>query len=377
MALPVSAQIQKQKQKKFEKQIINLLSKFPANFLKEQLKTAFLGEHTPNAKEFVKMVSSAKYGGENYWVSGGQGFKAILQIVNHIWPKFQSNLDMFEDDDDIGFNFIQPTFIGYLLHYVHFFPKLRKYVETINPDDFRRAGEIYPSLFLEKDSNAYGFLLLPYPTVSAKEAEQVIERGQLWNDEIIWKTKGFPNWSPNSAFSTGSLEYITPFVFYFGTLDELVDVIPNREKHDVSPYFRGIETGNPVSVRGSRRRNPIRSKVITDDITNKIVYRVYDHQENLRYIGEGKPDRHLHVNSGASHNVKINEHFFLHGEMKVEIIKEGLSKVEALAFEKMLLNQASGRGLWNKKDYEPFEDFSMKGFTDEEVRDYALQKDED
>ena len=66
MALPVSAQLQKQKQKKFEKQIVNLLSKVPANFLKEQLKTIFLGEHAPNAKEFVKMVSSAKYGGKNY-----------------------------------------------------------------------------------------------------------------------------------------------------------------------------------------------------------------------------------------------------------------------------------------------------------------------
>ena len=376
MALPVSVQMQKQKQKKFEKQLANFLSKFPANLLKEQLKIAFLGEHTPNAKEFVKMVSSAKYGGENYWVSGGQGFKAILQIVNHIWPKFQSNLDMFEDDDDIGFSFIQPTFIGYLLHYVHFFPKLRKYVETINPDDFRRADEIYPSLFLEKDSNAYGFLLIPLPTVTAQEAEKWMEGGNLWNEEILWKTRGFKPWTPSPEFSTGPLEHITPFVFYFGTLEELVEVIPKREQHDVSGHFRQLQSGKTVSVRGHKKRKPIRSRVITDDITNKIVYRVYDHEENLRYIGEGKPDRHLHVNSGVSHNVKINEHFFLHGEMKVEIIKEGLSKIEALAFEKMLLNQASGMGLWNKKDYEPFEDFSMKGFTDEEVRDYALQKDD-
>jgi len=232
-------------------------------------------------------------------------------------------------------------------------------------------------LFLEKDSNAYGFLLIPLPTVTAQEAENWMEGGNLWNEEILWKTKGFPSWSPNEVFSTGSLEQITPFVFYFGTLEELVDVIPQREKHDVSGHFRQLQSGKVVSVRGHKKRKPIRSKVITDDITDKIVYRVYDHQENLRYIGEGKPDRHLHVNSGASHNVKINEHFFLHGEMKVEIIKEGLSKIEALAFEKMLLNQAIGMGLWNKKDYEPFEDFSMKGFTDEEVRDYALQKDED
>ena len=377
MALPVSAQIQKQKQKKFEKQLVNFLSKFPANFLKEELKTEFLGEHTPNANEFVKLVSSAKYGGENYWVSGGQGYRAILEVVNRIWPKIQSNLNMFDDDDDIGFNLIQSTPYGYLLHYIHFFPKLRKYVETINPDDFRRADEIYPSLFLEKDSNAYGFLLIPLPTVTAQEAEKWMEGGNLWNEEIPWKTRGFKPWTPNAAFSTGPLEHITPFVFYFGTLEELVEVIPKREQHDVSGHFRQLQSGKTVSVRGHKKRKPIRSKVITDDITNKIVYRVYDFEGQLRYIGEGKPERHLHVNSGASHNVKINEHFFLHGEMKVGIIKEGLSKIEALAFEKMLLNQASGMGLWNMKDYEPFEDFSMKGFTDEEVRDYALQKDED
>ena len=155
-----------------------------------------------------------------------------------------------------------------------------------------------------------------------------------------------------------------------------MEVIPKREQHDVSGHFRQLQSGKTVSVRRHKKRKPIRSKVITDDITNKIVYRGYDQNGHLRHIGEGKPNRHLHVNSGASHNVKINEHFFLYGEMKIEIIKEGLSKVEALAFEKMLLNQASGMGLWNKKDYEPFEDFTMKRFTDEEVRDYALQKEE-
>ena len=119
MALPVSAQIQKQKQKKFEKQLVNFLSKFPANFLKEELKTEFLGEHTPNANEFVKLVSSAKYGGENYWVSGGQGYKAILEVVNRIWPKIQSNLNMFDDDDDIGLILSnQPPMDIYFITYI-------------------------------------------------------------------------------------------------------------------------------------------------------------------------------------------------------------------------------------------------------------------
>ena len=251
MALPVSVQIQKQKKKKIEKHVTNLLSKVPANFLKEELKSKFLGEHTPNANEFVKMVSSAKYGGENYWVSGSQGFKMILTVVNEIWPQYQTNIHTLNDDDDSAFFFIQRTFIGYLLHYVHFFPKLRKYVETINPNDFRRTEEIYPYLYLEKDSNAYGFLLIPLWTVTAQEAEKSIEGGYLHNNDITWRTKGFHPWTPNVAFSTGPLEHITPFAFYFGTLEELVEVIPKREQHDVSGHFRKLQSGKTVSVRGS------------------------------------------------------------------------------------------------------------------------------
>jgi hypothetical protein len=70
----------------------------------------------------------------------------------------------------------------------------------------------------------------------------------------------------------------------------------------------------------------------------------------VRYYGEGKEERPNHVNSGTSHNFKINQHFFLHGEMKVEIIKRGLSKQESLAIEKFLIQSHKGSELWNIKD---------------------------
>ena len=321
----------------------------------------------PNPSEFVKMISSARFGGQNYWSSAAQGFKGTFRVINNIWPKFQQNLDMFDDDEPIGFSYIEQTFIGYLLHYVHFFPKLRRYLKTINPSDFKQVKEISSYLFLEKESNAYGFLIFPLPMFSSTEAETFLEGSNLWNEEgVPWKIKPFPTWEPNHLFTTEPLEYIAPFVFYFGTLEELIEVLPQREKLDVSGHFRHLKSGKTVPVRSHKKRKPIKAKAVKDDIINKIVYCVYDKENDLRYIGEGEPDRYLHVNSGVSHNKKINEHFFIHGEMRVEILKEGLSKVEALAFEKMLLNQSREKGLWNKKDYEPFED-SLKGFTDEEV----------
>ena len=39
-----------------------------------------------------------------------------------------------------------------------------------------------------------------------------------------------------SLFDSGSLEYISPFEVLFGTIDKLLPVIPNRDRHNVSPY---------------------------------------------------------------------------------------------------------------------------------------------
>ena len=206
--------------KKFEKELVNFLKNVPSNFLKNELKRSFLSENPPNATEFVRMVSSAKFGGENKWISGAQGH-----------------------DEAIGFSYIETTFLGCMFHYMQFFPKLRRYLTTLHLEDFRCAREISPYLFLEKETNAYGFLLLPIQTITAPETEQLIQNVDLWNKDIPWVTKGFPNWTPNSKFSTGPLEYISPFVFYFGTIEELGDLIPAREQLDVSGHFRQLQSG--------------------------------------------------------------------------------------------------------------------------------------
>jgi len=104
-------------------------------------------------------------------------------------------------------------------------------------------------------------------------------------------------------------------------------------------------------------------------LTDHVVYSVTDHAGDVRYIGEGKRDRPKHVNSGASHNWKINEHYFTKGEMIVKIVYEGLTKSEALAMEQMLIKKSSGTGLWNVKDYEPFTNDTDRSMSVQDIQD--------
>lgn len=97
-------------------------------------------------------------------------------------------------------------------------------------------------------------------------------------------------------------------------------------------------------------RKSLRSeKIPSDGTSNYIVYTAKDNEGILRYIGEGKSERYLHINSGASHNFKVNEHYFSKGEMTVDIVRGGLTKLRALAIEKFLISRHSN-SLWNIRD---------------------------
>ncbi|MEI7796043.1 MAG: hypothetical protein WCI06_05325 [Methylococcaceae bacterium] len=111
-----------------------------------------------------------------------------------------------------------------------------------------------------------------------------------------------------------------------------------RETHGVTSHKRELSNGKIVMVSSHKRRNPkiIKNRTINTDDVDYVIYRV-DYQGAICYYGEGKESRPKHVNSGISHNFKINEHFFLNGAMKVEIIRMGLSKQESLAIEKFLI----------------------------------------
>ena len=66
-------------------------------------------------------------------------------------------------------------------------------------------------------------------------------------------------------------------------------------------------------------------------------YIIYEVTHNFRtvYIGSGKIGREQHCLSGHSHNPELNKLFFTEPEnMRVTVIREGLTKEESLEMEK-------------------------------------------
>ena len=127
----------------------------------------------------------------------------------------------------------------------------------------------------------------------------------------------------------------------------------SREDHGVVGHERLLSNGKVVVVRPHTRKNPLRKTGSGDPEKedNYIVYLVYDADQRLRYVGEGRPDRPNHVNSGASHNPKINEHFYTRGPMRIRLLHEGLTKDYAKAIEFHYIKQF-GSELWNQADNE-------------------------
>ena len=364
MALSVSEQRQREKKKKFEKQIRRILGSASKKELKDYLVSCFGKNVFPTPDQFTKILSASKFGGSNDLANSKLGMEFAFATLNQVL----SNIKEMPDDfvrEHIHFATAIAAPTGHQYFELLLLGKIAKYVEKLDLNDFRVAKEISPNLLLEKNTNAYGCLFLAPNMTTIPEIEEHAK--DIRRKRFLWSERQPLSVQLTPDFSTGALEYVAPFVFWFGTIDELVDLIPKREEIDVSSHLRHYQSGKVVRVKLFSKRKPIRHRTETDLITNHIVYKVYDHAEKLRYIGEGKPNRHEHVNSGASHNRKINEHYFLKGEMRVEQIAEGLTKSEALAIERLLLNQSREHDLWNVKDYEPFSNNDDKGLTDNEV----------
>lgn len=80
-----------------------------------------------------------------------------------------------------------------------------------------------------------------------------------------------------------------------------------------------------------------------------IVYVAYDLNGLCMYVGEGKPDRWKHLESGVSHVYEANRWHFNNKKLKIEIIAEGLSKKDALALEAEKIKELYPA--WNKCEY--------------------------
>ena len=151
------------------------------------------------------------------------------------------------------------------------------------------------------------------------------------------------------------MQHVSRLDVIFSSIDRLLKICPDRPKHRVRAHTRHYKSsGKIVEVGEQLRSNRLTKQAIQNEITDHVVYIVRDAEGVVRYIGEGTRDRPAHVTSGVSSNYKINEYFFtVSRDLKVEIVRENLTKAQAVAIEKFLIKRHAGTHLWNSVHNEP------------------------
>ena len=369
MALKFSEKRALEKRKKFEKELRAELSNWGSAHLKNATANFIQylnGEGTPEL--FVKFILAAKFGSENSYVAIDKWQEFVVDSFNQAWSPDEVSVNEY------GFrssSVYRPSGYGNALLEYAVEDKFSHLISNLTASDYQQAVTISPYLFLDKSTNAFGFVVIPY-VLSHEEVldwrqERMGEIGDAPKTNNFWQVEEPPTWKPSKEFSSGKLEYTSGFQFIFGSIEALVEHLPDIEKVSVREYSakRG---GKETVIRSYTKRKPIRRSKIQDKVSNHIVYKVYDCEDRLRYIGEGRPNRPDHVFSGASHNPKINEHFFTKEKpMRVETVASGLTKSDALAMERLLLLKHRKDDLWNTKDYYPDTDLNVKSITDETI----------
>ena len=341
------------KRKKIEKKVLLDLKR------KGGAESAFKSfEFKPTDEQVAQMVSYSSFGGHaNVLLLGGENF--FLEYILDEFHLFVEDIKngkltiLDHGEPGIGGLYSQFETFGNILTYFEVDEKLGPEVGKISVDELVELGEEYPGILVDKESKSFGFYLSAYSMAKNLDAISGFWRNGISSGafaEPLWEKYPVPK---REFFPHGICEYTSSQHILFGTVDKLLRSIPDREKHAVRSHERQLVSGHYTRVKSHKRRNPLRLKHGDLSAVDHLVYKVFDSDSNLRYIGEGKSDRPSHVNSGTSHNYKINEHFFRDGEMRIEIVYEGLTKYEALSIEKFLLKQYSETELWNIKDYEP------------------------
>lgn len=305
-------------------------------------------KNKPSKEQLVKMVIASKYGPNEPLGQGGDDF-ALEYIIHELNEQLRETnrraVTINESGSGMGFISSQSEGWANLLFTFYLDEQFIEYISELNPDDFYEF-EKYPSVYVDKESESLALQISCVPSIPIEDIYK----------EKCFKELGIgTQWQP--SFYPDKLKNSDRFFWYqvkISTLETICSEI-ERDKHDVASHERHLRTGKIVIVASHVRRNPIitkNSRANTDEV-DYIVYGVRDFEGVIRYYGEGKENRPEHVNSGISHNFKINEHYFTKGPMKVEILKRGLSKQESLAIEKFLIKSHAGSSLWNIKDYEP------------------------
>jgi hypothetical protein len=305
-------------------------------------------KNKPSEEQLVTMVVASKYGPGEPLGQGGDEF-ALEYIIHEFNEELKERnrkpVTLNEKGSGMGFISSQSEKWANLLFTFYLDEEFIEYIAELNPDDFYEL-ENFPSVYVDKESESLALQISCVPSIPVED---------IYKEECFRELGIGTQWQP--SFYPEKLKNNDRFFWYqvkISTLETICSEI-DREKHSVVSHERHLNSGKIVIVGSHVRRNPIitkNSRINTEEV-DYIVYRARDFEGVIRYYGEGKENRPKHVNSGVSHNYKINEHYFTKGAMQVEILKRGLSKQECLAIEKFLIKSHTGSSLWNIKDYEP------------------------
>lgn len=375
MALSVSEQMQQRKQQKFKRELERTLSSTPAKNLEGFVSDVFeFHTYKPTPDHFVNMTLASKFGTGNSVAEGGVAFflETALWVFNEannngLLPR--AKVQPWGSAYALKFSTLDVWNAAFILEVDS---KLLPHIPEFEPDDLVWAEDISPFLFIDKETRAFGFVIVALPPMTVEEFKEYGSSIVDFDESIAARfiREGFARYQI-LQFDTGQMEYVSAVRIQFGPIDKLIACLPDRERHDVTSHERKLQSGSITTVRAHNRRTPIRMVVNNRVLTDHIVYCVKDADNYVRYFGEGKRDRWKHVNSGVSHNWKINEHYFTKGEMSVEVLHEGLTKSEALSIERMLIRKGADSLLWNVKDYEPFRSIVDQQISNEEIEEFA------
>ena len=226
------------KRKKFEKELRTELSKWDS----AQLKTAtanFIpylnGEGTP--EHFVKFILASKFGETNSFVAIGAWKEFVVDSFNQSWSPDAVSLNEY------GFrssSVYRPSgygnaFVDYAVE-----DKYSDLILNLIASDYQQAANISPHLFLDKSTNAFGFVVIPY--VLSHDKVLAWRQGRMGallgvpKANNVWQIEEPPTWKPSKEFSSGKLEYTSGFDFIFGSVEALVEHLPDIEKVSVREY---------------------------------------------------------------------------------------------------------------------------------------------
>lgn len=303
-------------------------------------------KYQPTVKQFEEMVVASNYGIKDCLSCGGAlfGLEYLLDKVKIIYKENKNNLVDFPEDCGfyLGLGSSQSEYYGnlFFLFFVDYL--FLDFIVDFNVDDFEIDESDGRCCYIDKETKS----IVIYPTYESLVDSETIYEDYHYNPIFI-----------SSPIKNNN--YVTKYCVFITTKNNLLDlenkIEQQKKKHNVVSHIRHLNSGKIVPVTEHIRSNPQRIKKdhIDSSEIDYIVYCAKDKDGLIRYFGEGKKNRPKHVNSGISHNYKINEHFFLRGSMSVEIIKENLSKQEALALESLFIKSYRENQLWNIKEYEP------------------------